>query len=307
MVNHENLARDLHSAISNKNAQEVVRLVGHHDNHDLVEANNHYTKLFQKDLAVAVKELPGSNDFIILLIDLIVKRPVFAARAIIDAVEGAGTKETALIDVLVHTPKHEIDEIKKAFADITGKDLLDRIESDTSGHFRKVLKNLLNGHNGENRGQSVINPAAEAEALYKKGEGKIGTDDDFFVDFFTRHTHEELREINRAYEAQHKHGLEKAIKSETSGAYEDALVALAIPRANYWARRIRHSIAGLGTNDILLRRAFALNTREQLREIAAVYEVENKGKDIISDVKNDTSGGYRALLLARLGVDIDFK
>ncbi len=38
------------------------------------------------------------------------------------------------------------------------------------------------------------------------------------------------------------------------GAYQDILKAIVVPREVYWARRIRHAIAGLGTDDTLLRR-----------------------------------------------------
>lgn len=38
------------------------------------------------------------------------------------------------------------------------------------------------------------------------------------------------------------------------GSYQDILVALANPREVFWSRRIRKAIAGLGTDDTLLRR-----------------------------------------------------
>jgi len=136
--------------------------------------------------------------------------------------------------------------------------------------------------------------------LYKKGEGKWGTDDDFFVQFFTRNTFANLQAIDQAYTAKYKHSLEVAVKKETSGAYQDLLVALSIPRAVFWARRIRHAIAGLGTSDTLLRRSFTLNSHEELRNIEAVYGTVNPGKSLRSDVADDTSGHYKTLFLAIL-------
>lgn len=75
-------------------------------------------------------------------------------------------------------------------------------------------------------------------------------------------------------------------------------MALSIPREVFWARRIRHAIAGLGTNDTLLRRAFALNSKKQLKQIEAVYEHVNKGKTLVKDVADDTSDEYKVLFLA---------
>ena len=47
-----------------------------------------------------------------------------------------------------------------------------------------------------------------------------GTDDDFFVDFFTRHSFASLQAIDKAYQAKYKHSLEVAVKKETSGMCE---------------------------------------------------------------------------------------
>jgi len=170
------------------------------------------------------------------------------------------------------------------------KDLATSIANDLSGHFKKAVAAILEHHDG-----AFGNPETEAETLYKKGEGQWGTDDDYFVNFFTHHSFESLQAVDHAYQQKYKHSLETAIKKETSGAYQDVLSALVVSREVYWARRIRHAIAGLGTDDHLLRRAFALNSKDQLRRIKHVYESVNPGKTLESDVVGDTSGPYQKL------------
>jgi len=231
-----------------------------------------------------------------LLVNLIMPRASYAARTIENAVAGAGTDEAAIIDVVVHNTDHQVVKLKEAYSNIFMKDLVKRIDSDVSGHFGKAVKSILEGKREASKGHG--NAEQEAEELYKRGEGKWGTDDDYFVHFFTKHSYEDLVEIDHAYAKKYKHGLEAAVKKETSGAYEDILVALAVSRPVYWARRIRHAISGLGTNDVLLRRAFALNSKVQLKHIEAVYESVNKGKTLRQDVEQDTSGDYKTLYLA---------
>jgi len=286
-----------HSEQAKKDAQQIIiGIITAHENEQLVELSNVYvsTHNFPALPEDIKKAAPG--EYGTFLVDLLIPRPQFAARTIQNAITGAGTDEKAIIDVIVHTPQHEIQAIRSAYSQIFSRDLDTKIQSDLSGNFGKAVNALL--HRGQ--AESIGDPESEADELYKKGEGKWGTDDAFFVQFFTRHSFSSLQDVNRAYTAKYNHSLEVAIKKETSGNYQDLLVALVISREEYWARRIRHAIAGLGTNDTLLRRAFSLNSKAQLQKIAAVYPEVNKGKDLALDVADDTSGYYKDVFLGLL-------
>jgi len=292
-MGHTEAAEALHKAIEAKDIGSIIRIIAKHENEDVVQIAGEYTKHFGKALAEAVKEV-AHGEFGIFLVNLIIPRASFAARTIENAVAGAGTDEHAIIDVVVHNTNQQIIQLKEAYSNLFMKDLTARIKSDVSGHFGAAVLSLLEGTRDSAKG----NPVTEAENLYKKGEGKWGTDDDYFVHFFTKHSYEDLVEIDHEYTKKYGHSLEVAVKKETSGAYEDILVALAVSRPVFWARRIRNAIAGLGTSDVLLRRAFALNSKAQLRHIEAVYEAVNKGKTLRQDVEQDTSGDYKTLFLA---------
>jgi len=292
-MSHAEAVDILHHAIEAKDLNAIIHKIAHHENDYLVEVAAAYTKQHGKALAEAVKSV-AHGEFGLLLVDLLIPRASFAARLIHNAVEGAGTDEKLIIDVIVHTTNTQIAELKDSYSNLFMKDLATRIKSDLSGHFGKAVSSILEASRSEGLG----NPETEAETLYSKGEGKWGTDDDYFVNFFTKNSFENLVAIDEVYQAKYGHSLEVAVKKETSGAYQDLLVALSVPRAVYWARRIRHAIAGLGTDDHLLRRAFALNNRKQLQHIQAVYEAVNKGKTLRDDVAGDTSGDYKTLFLA---------
>lgn len=285
--------RAIHESIEAKDVNSLIANIARYENEQLVEFAAEYTKHYGKPLAEKVKEV-AHGEFGVFLVNLIIPRAIFAARTIRNAVKGAGTDEWAIIDVIVHNTKQQIADLKDAYSNLFQTDIVSDLKSDTSGHFKASIISILEA----SRDEGVGNPETEAENLYKKGEGKWGTDDDFFVHFFTKHSYEHLVAIDRAYTAKYGHSLEVAVKKETSGAYEDILVALAVSREVFWSRRIRHAIAGLGTDDTLLRRAFALNSKKQLAAIDAVYEAVNKGKQLRSDVRDDTSGEYRTLYLA---------
>jgi len=293
--NKAEVATIIHKALSEKDNDLLISYIARYENEDLVEIGEEFLKKYGVALSIALKEA-GLDDYSTFLVNLVLPRANFIARTIHNAITGAGTDEHAVIDAVAHLNEKEIQQTKEAYAQLFQRDLSTAIQSDLSGHFKKVVSSLLDGKKHD----AVGNPDAEAEALYKKGEGVWGTDDDFFVEFFTRHSHSSLAAIDHAYQAKYKHSLEVAVKKETSGSYQDILAAIVVGRDVYWARRIRHAIAGLGTDDTLLRRAFVLNSKKHLAGVNAVYETVNKGKTLRSDVADDTSGHYKALYIAIL-------
>lgn len=88
----------------------------------------------------------------------------------------------------------------------------------------------------------------EADQLYKAGEGRLGTDDSVFINIIAKSSAEHLQAISAIYQKKYKkHTLEQAIKSETSGDYQRALLALCTPRPVYVAQRVHDAVHGAGT------------------------------------------------------------
>jgi len=256
-------------------------------------------------------------------------RPTYIARTVRNAVKGAGTNEAALIDALIHTPNAEIKAAAEAYHKIYNKHIVEDVASDTSGDFKRLLVGLLQGARDES---TVVNPAlaaTDADNLYKSGEGKMGTNEETFVEFFLQRSRAHIVEVNRIYSEKRGHDLAAAINSEFSGNLRLALKGLATPRAYYWARRIHHALAGIGTNDSILIRAFVLNNRAQLKEVETAYgerlsrkkaghksakspkgkKEEPKQKEapkkqvsgsLVQDLKGDTSGWFEKTLLSLL-------
>jgi hypothetical protein len=70
-----------------------------------------------------------------------------------------------------------------------------------------------------------FNGTPDAEALYKAMKG-FGTDEKVLNDIIGNRTREQLQEIKKVFEQKYGKTLEKWIKSETSGHYEEILCAL---------------------------------------------------------------------------------
>lgn len=225
----------------------------------------------------------------------------FLADEVYDAVKGAGTKERALIDIFCQiTPEekaHLVASWNQRYAKSEGS-LRDRIKSETSFNFERVLLSLIERDRMPPGFVDAPRVQSDCDALYRAGEGRIGTDDRTFLEIITRGSVEHLQAISALYRGRKGRSIEDAIKKETSGDYMHSLLALATPRAAYAAERIHDAIAGLGTNDSLLCRMFLLN-EAYLPEVARWYQ-SKYGRSLDSAVRGDTSGDYKKFLCAML-------
>jgi len=137
---------------------------------------------------------------------------------------------------------------------------------------------------------------AVAEKLFKAGEGKLGTDEKIFIDVIARKSPDFLARVSKFYHDKHKHTLEQAIKSETSGYFGKTLVGLLKPKLIFIADRIFEAMDGLGTDDGALVYYFAVLSKPELQEVAKLFQARHK-KTLIDMLKGDTSGDYRSLLV----------
>jgi len=292
-------AERIHKAIKGLGTDDkaLVQEITSHSNEELFKVGLEYQKKYGTTLYEAIKS-DTSGDYCDLLISLVMPFSDYRAFAIRKAIAGAGTDEEALIDIFAHASKQEIVDFRTAYEFVTNKNLEKDIADDTSGNFKKGILSIL--HLFREPGANPATAQHDAEEIYKKGEGKWGTDDDFFVKYFTTHSYEHIQLVDFAYNAKYGHPLKVAIEKETSGSYCKLLKALVTQREVYWAHRLHEAIKGLGTKDQLLIRAFALNnTREKLAIIRQIYEQEH-GESLIDAVRGDTSGNYRKTLLGVL-------
>jgi hypothetical protein len=204
------------------------------------------------------------------------------------ATKGAGTAERYLIDVLAPSSNQEILDIYQ-----TDPTAIAAVTNDVShGDFAKVVNKLLKAKRIESTEVNDDEAVRIAEQLYKAGEGKLGTDEDTFTEIVTTYSHAFLRRVSLHYADKHKHSLELAIKKETSGHYEDILVALLKPKLDYFAERFWKATHGLGTDDKFLCYALSVLSREELVQVARLFREKHPEITLYKQVADDVSGDY---------------
>ncbi|KAF2352134.1 Annexin repeat [Trinorchestia longiramus] len=106
-----------------------------------------YHKIKGKTLVDAIKsEFSGDiQNGLIAVVMSIDNRPQFFAKCLHDAMKGAGTKDDALIRLVVTRAEIDLGTIKQEYQKMYGKTLESHIKSDTSGDYKKMLIALADG------------------------------------------------------------------------------------------------------------------------------------------------------------------
>jgi annexin A7/11 len=219
-----------------------------------------------------------------------------------DAIAGLGTDEDCLIEILVGRTNADIQAICKAYKEKYRNSLENDIKGDTSGYFRRLLVALIQGNRDESNKQYDVK--ADVEALYKAGEGRMGTDENVFISILCGRPDVHLRQVFAQYQKKYGHSMEKAIKNEFSGDIKKALINFVksiTNRNEYIAEQFENSMKGLGTKDNkLIRLTVRYRDPSIIKPIKAAYQTMY-GKSLKKRIEGDTSGDYRKLLLTCIG------
>jgi len=289
-------AQDLHKAFKGIGTDEavVIRILGNRSKQQLQQINEEFKNQSAHHLTLdqALKtEISGS--FLQLCLGVITPTITVKKQTLHDAVVGIGTRENILIDVLTQSSSYEImtiaadDKLKKLVVD------------DVGGDFKRTIEEIFKALRPDFGGVEPKVAEEIAHAFYKAGEGKLGTDEKKYIEILTHHSFESLLQVDAAYKAKHKHGLKKAISSETSGSFKRILKALVTAKYEYFAQRCYEAIAGAGTDEKTLVYIFSVLDKGELKEVAMSYKEQYK-ESLQDAIKGDTSSHFCKLFLTLL-------
>ena len=139
---------------------------------------------------------------------------------------------------------------------------------------------------------------ADADALKNAFKG-LGCDKKSVVSLTVNRTNAQRLQIKEAYKAAYGRDLIKDLKSELHGHLEDGVVALFTEPIEYDADELRAAMKGMGTNEDTLIEIICSRPPQVLKAIIAKFK-EKYNRDLENDVKSETSGTLRKLLIALL-------
>ena len=141
--------------------------------------------------------------------------------------------------------------------------------------------------------QEMFNPSNDAMVIRQcisKPKNMAG-----LINIVAHRSNEQRQYISQEYFRQFKKSLYDDLKSELSGNFEDAVIALFYTPEDYDCYQLRKAMKGLGTNEDTLIEILATRSNERINRIKQRYS-EMYNRNLVADVESDTSGFFREIL-----------
>mmetsp|Transcript_20296 Transcript_20296/g.22561 ORF Transcript_20296/g.22561 Transcript_20296/m.22561 type:complete len:316 (+) Transcript_20296:59-1006(+) len=296
-----NAAEKLQKSFKSGDMKPLIEILSTTTHTELLAISAHFARTYDDTLKnVVLKKTSG--DFKDVCLALIMGPYMYKAKYLNEAMKGIGANEQEMVDVICQSTPNEIKHITAAYGVQFGEGSTDNekivrdVKSETGFNLKKVFLNILEGRkpNSSNFGDLET----VAEELYKKGEGRMGTNNKYFVEIFSTKSRDYLSLLAKEYAVKNPgHTLEGAVKTELSGNYRTAMLALITDKIAYFAERARQSIAGLGTNERGLVYSIVSLTKQE-RIAVSKYYAANFSETLQKAISGDTSGDLELILLS---------
>ncbi|XP_041666702.1 annexin A3b [Cheilinus undulatus] len=217
--------------------------------------------------------------------------------AIRKAIEGIGTTEKTLIEVLTQRSNAQRQLIAKAYHKATGRTLEADLEGDTHGDFEDVLVALITP-------PEVFDCREVIRAI--KG---AGTTESTLTEIFTSRSNRQIKALSETYLAETGRSMIHDLQSEVSGDYAKALLILAEGKrdetTNVDAAKAKADAKALyeagekkwGTDEAKFIDILCHRSVPQLRQTLVEYKNLSK-KTLQESIESEMSGNLEKLLVA---------
>ncbi|XP_044863368.1 annexin A13 isoform X1 [Mauremys mutica] len=143
----------------------------------------------------------------------------------------------------------------------------------------------------------------DAKKLQKACKG-MGTDETAIIEILSNRSSDQRQQVKQKYKTMYGKDLEEVLKGELSGNFEKTALALLDRPCEYDARELRKAMKGAGTDESVLIEILCTRVNKQIVDIKEAYKRLFE-RDLESDVKSDTSGSLRKILVSVLQANRD--
>ncbi|GAB1293186.1 Annexin A10 [Apodemus speciosus] len=277
------------------------------------------------DLIADLKEQLSSH-FKEVMVGLMYPPPSYDAHELWHAMKGAGTDENCLIEILASRTNGEIFQMREAYYLQYSNNLQEDIYSETSGHFRDTLMNLVQG----NREDGYSDPAMAAQdamVLWEACQQKTGEHKTMMQMILCNKSYPQLWLVE--FQSISGQDLVDAINDCYDGYFQELLIAIVVASATIILSieiimqcddSGKYFVVSRTNPAILLinytgqSMDFGFHNKTVIRILIARSEIdlmtirkrykERFGKSLFHDIKNFASGHYEKALLAICAGDV---
>ncbi|MCI4388576.1 hypothetical protein PGIGA_G00087610 [Pangasianodon gigas] len=219
------------------------------------------------------------------------------AAALRKAIEGFGTDEKTLINILTQRSSAQRQQICKAYRDATGKALVDALKGDTKGHFEDILV-------------ALVTPLGQFDMLeIKKAIKGAGTKENILIEILASRSNHQMKALSDAYLQETGKALTSDLKSEVGGNFGTVLITLAEGKRdeneNVDAAKAKADAKALyeagekkwGTDESKFIEILCRRSVPQLRQTLLEYKNLSK-KTLQQSIESEMSGDLEKVLVA---------
>lgn len=276
----------------------IINILSCRRNKQRQQIKNVYKQCYGRDLKEDL-EADTSGDFGKLVSALMVPPKTYDCINLRASVQGIGTNEISLSEIMCSRDNHEMRQIRAQYKNLYKIELEDDLKADTSGNYQRLLVSLCNADRDETTEVNLRRAEEDAKILYDSGEGRMGTDESAFNLVFAKRSYAQLRATFSEYYRLGSKDIVESIKSEFSGDIRDALLAIvecARCKPAFFAHRLNNAMHGLGTDDDALIRIIVSRSEVDMTQIKKAFSIMYQNS-LSEWIEGDTSGDYRKLLL----------
>ena len=141
-----------------------------------------------------------------------------------DAMDGPGTKESVLNDVLLSRSNADLKAIKRQFQQMFRRPLEEMIKGDLSMKTERHFMLVLAANRAEDSAPVVPQQVDDdVMQLYKATESRMGTDEIMVCSILSSRNNDQLRAVAHAYKQKFRRDLEEVIKSVSGPSYANPI------------------------------------------------------------------------------------
>uniref|UniRef100_A0A8C9Y992 Annexin n=1 Tax=Sander lucioperca TaxID=283035 RepID=A0A8C9Y992_SANLU len=251
----------------------IIDIVAQRSNAQRQEIRQAFKSLLGRDLMKDLKSELSKN-LERLIIGLMLTPAEFDAKMMRKAMEGAGTDEHSLIEILVTRSNEEILAMNAAYKNAYKKSMEEALHSDTSGFFCRILVSLVQGAREEGPADEE-RASADAQELADACNAESDEMELKFMSILCTRSFPHLRKVFQEFVRCSNKDIEQVIRNEMSGDVKNAFCAIVRSVKNqpsYFADRLYKAMKGLGTDDRALIRIMVSRSEVDLFNIRKEFK-----------------------------------
>ena len=281
---------NLHEALDDKEGESIIiSILCSKSNSDLQKLKKDYENKYNENLNEKLNKKLKSK--LKDLIQALLQDPIeYDANEIFKAVDGLGTDDDALIEIISSRSQDHLKDVSKKYFETRKVTMENDIKNDTSQAYGRLITQMSKGERSENPYPNINDIKKICSEL--KGEKNKKLDKDIFVKYFSQCSNSELIMIYKIFEKENGKNLLDFINEKFGADSRNLYKAI----FSYLANPIKYFTERIHTwkDKIVIRNI--VSQRDNLKEIKEEYK-KLYDKNLEDDIKEKTKDGFQKALL----------